>query len=158
MRQICCGRGVSADMPPHAGDASSCKAVPDAGFVAADVPGRVAMLLETAEAAIAGWLRANGENPTDANIEGFRLLALHRQSARLDPRLNACRESCRELIYQCNMARACPAEAARRLRMAGMVRDHLLLFVAGKLENPALGAFCCAARPLRNADTNKGEQ
>lgn len=114
---------------------------------------RTAAMLAIAEAVIVRWLRAHGRTPTEARVEGYRLLALQRQGARRDPTFNACRESCRELIYQCNMARAYPAEAARRLRLAAMVCRHLALFVFGKLETAALGEFCCASRPLRAAGT-----
>jgi len=95
-----------------------------------------------------------GEPPGSGEIEGFRLLALHRQAARGTPSFNACRESCRELIFQCNMARVSDdtAARARRLRLAAMVARHLALFVAGTLENAGLGEFCCSARDLRGRD------
>ncbi len=121
---------------------------PDTAF-ADSVTEHIDTLLAIAESAVAQWLRAHGGSPTTGQVEGFRLLALHRQGARLDPTFNACRESCRELIYQCNMARAHPAQAVRRLRLASMVCRHLVLFVFGKLETAALGEFCCASRPLR---------
>ena len=134
-------------------DIETILASPDS-TAATGVPQQAAALLEAAEAAIGSWLRASGESPTEGEVEGFRLLALHRQGARVDPSFNACRESCRELIYQCNMAQARPTEATQRLRLAAMVCRHLQLFIAGKMENAALGEFCCAAKPLRKTDTN----
>lgn len=118
---------------------------------AADAAAQVGALLDASERVVEDWLRAHGRKPTQGVVEGFRLLALHRQAARGDPSFNACRESCRELIYQCNMARAAPdaGECARRLRLAASVAAHLALFIAGKLENARLGEFCCSARGLR---------
>ena len=59
---------------------------------------------------------ARADAPTRARVEGFRLLALHRQGAQGDPSFNACRETCRELVYHHNLvrARAGPSRAARR--------------------------------------------
>ncbi len=112
---------------------------------------RTEQLLADAQAAVTAWITAQGSEPTDDAVEGFQLLGLHRQAARLDPSFNACRESCRELIYQCNVASAAEdhAEQDKRLRLAAMVGDHIALFVAGKLETAGLGTFCCAARPVR---------
>ena len=89
-------------------------------------------------------------------LEGYRLLALHRQGARGDPSFNACRESCRELIYHCNMSMVEIADLPTHLRFAAMVCRHLLLFISGKLENSGLGEFCCAARPLRTREARQG--
>ena len=116
----------------------------------------IAGLLADAETAVTAWLTAQGATATHEHVEGFHLLGLHRQAARLDPSFNACRESCRELVYQCNVAAAAEdeAEQARRLRLAAMVGDHIALFVAGKLETAGLGTFCCAARPVRATDDN----
>ena len=108
-------------------------------------------LLAIGEASLESWLAARGETPTDARAEGFRLLALHRQGARGDPSFNACRETCRELVYHVNCAASAPdgAGAARHLRLAAMVARHVVLFIDGKLETAGLGEFCCASRPLR---------
>jgi hypothetical protein len=38
-------------------------------------------------------------------VEGFLLLALHRQGAKGDPSFDACRETCRELVYDYNLIR-----------------------------------------------------
>ena len=111
-------------------------------------------LLAVGETALESWLVAQGKTPTDTTVEGFRLLALHRQGARGDPSFNACRESCRELVYQCNCVAAAPddADAARHVRLAAMVARHLVLFIDGKLEVAGLGEFCCSSRPLRMHD------
>lgn len=115
---------------------------------------RVAALLDEAEAVLSRWLLAHGLTPTEARREGYRLLALHAQGARRDPTFNACRESCRELIYQCNMALTADGgeERARRLALAEAVLTHLRLFIDGKLEVAGLGTFCCASRPLREKE------
>jgi len=108
-------------------------------------------LLALGETILEAWLTARGEAPTAREVEGFRLLALHRQGARGEPSFNACRETCRELVYHHNLVRLNPAHAdsARRLRLGAMVGRHLALFVGGKLEVAGLGEFCCASRPLR---------
>ena len=107
------------------------------------------------EAVLEHWLTAHEREPTQSAVEGFRLLALHRQGAKGDPSFNACRETCRELVYHHNVildvALAAPdnAEAASRVVMMRFVLNHLYLFVSGKLEEAGLGEFCCSARPLR---------
>jgi hypothetical protein len=119
--------------------------------LAADAARHIAALLAAGESVLEEWLRAHGRQPTQRRVEGFRLLALHRQAAGGEPSFNACRESCRELVFQCNMAAAedNAAGRARRLRLAAMVATHLALFVAGKLEDAGLGEFCCSSRDLR---------
>lgn len=133
--------------------ADTIAAMPEAALAEQAVPLTQA-LLEASESVLEDWLRGHGQVPGSGEIEGFRLLALHRQAARGTPSFNACRESCRELIFQCNMARVSDdtAARARRLRLAAMVARHLALFVAGKLENAGLGEFCCSARDLRGRD------
>ncbi len=71
-------------------------------------------LLLIGEAALEGWVLSRGEVPTHAKTEGFRLLALHRQGARGEPSFNACRETCRELVYHrnCVVAASDSAETA----------------------------------------------
>jgi hypothetical protein len=122
--------------------------------LAATAPQRADELLKIGEAILEIWLTARSETPTGRTVEGFRLLALHRQGARGDPSFNACRETCRELVYYHNLVRRDSAhtDAARRLRLAAMVAQHLMLFIGGKLEVAGLGEFCCAARPLRQPD------
>ena len=84
-------------------------------------------------------------------MEGFRLLALHRQGADKDPSFNACRETCRELVYHFNLLTLpTPDEQAEQYaRMMALVANHLFLFVSGKMETEQLGVFCCASKPLR---------
>ena len=137
-------------MPPSLPIAAAIADMTD-DALAADVEPLVAALLAAAGTVLEAWLRAHDKRPTQALLEGFHLLALHRQAARGAPGFNACRESCRELIFQCNMASdaADTAGRARRLRLAAMVATHLALFVAGKLEDAGLGEFCCSSRDLR---------
>ncbi len=129
-------------------------AVADADLVEA-APALADELLAIGEAALESWLLAKGKTPTGNTVEGFRLLALHRQGARGDATFNACRETCRELAYAYNCIRVEPAadDIAQRVRLAAMVARHLVLFIDGKLEVAGLGEFCCASRPLRLNET-----
>jgi hypothetical protein len=113
-------------------------------------------LLALGEAILEIWLAARGETPTMRTVEGFRLLALQRQGARGDASFNACRETCRELVYHRNLVCFEPSHAdlARRLRLSAMVARHLLLFISGKLEVAGLGEFCCSSRPLRQNEAS----
>ncbi len=117
-----------------------------------------AALLALAEEVIEHWVRARGEDPTGERREGFRLLALHRQGARDEPSFNACRESCRELVYHYNLLVLQPDDAAADVWAGMMARlaNHLCLFVAGKLQERGLGEFCCASRPLRTTADSAG--
>jgi len=109
-------------------------------------------LLTWGERILENWVEARDETPTASEREGFRLLALHRQGAKGDPSFNACRETCRELVYHRNLIHDDPenVETSKRLKMAAMVVRHLSLFVQGKMEEGALGEFCCSSRPLHN--------
>jgi hypothetical protein len=109
-----------------------------------------AELLRLGEEVIEHWIAGRGQAPTDETREGFRLLALHRQGAAGEPSFNACRETCRELVYHHNLIQAEPghAEAPRRAKLAAMVAMHLCLFVGGKMRQAGLGEFCCSSRPL----------
>ncbi|MGA9092302.1 MAG: hypothetical protein WB420_24715 [Bradyrhizobium sp.] len=129
-------------------------AMPDAALAAA-APDLADELLALGETILEVWLAARGEKPTTRTVEGFRVLALHRQGARGEPSFNACRETCRELVYYHNLVSLEPAHAdvARRLRLGAMVARHLMLFIGGKLEVAGLGEFCCASRPLRQHET-----
>ena len=109
-------------------------------------------LLAQAEAVLEEWLRARGEAPLAETVEGFRLLALHRQGARGSPSFNACRETCREIAYHYNLLAMKPD--ARTELMMSLLVEHLRLFVRGKLEVEGLGEFCCASRPLRKEAEN----
>ena len=130
-------------------------ASPDAAAAAAE-------LLTLGEEVLEHWICAKDEAPTQAKQDGFRLLALHRQGAKDVPSFNACRETCRELVYHHNLIIMQPGhpETAKRLRMAGLVANHLYLFVRGKLEESQLGEFCCSSKPVRSdaAGDNIGEQ
>ena len=110
-------------------------------------------LLRAGEEILEGWIAAHGGEPTQGEYEGLRLLALQRQGTRGIPSFNACRETCRELVYHRNLIALDPEHpnTAMRLKMASLVAMHLLLFVSGKLEVEGLGEFCCASRPLRAA-------
>lgn len=116
-------------------------------IAAADSP---AALLAAAEEVLERWVSARGGEPAAEEVEGFRLLALHRQGAKGVPSFNACRETCREIAYHYNLLTMRPAEdRARRLGMMRLLVTHLALFVRGKLEVDGLGEFCCSSRPLR---------
>ncbi|WP_298105693.1 hypothetical protein [Bradyrhizobium sp.] len=121
------------------------------GALAAAAAAHADELLSLGEAILEAWVAARGEAPTDIKVEGFRLLALQRQGAHGEPSFNACRETCRELVYHHNLVRidAAHADVGRRLRLGAMVARHLMLFVGGKLEVAGLGEFCCSAKPLR---------
>ena len=114
-------------------------------------PEVAAELLALGEEVLEHWVAATGPEPTRATREGFRLLALHRQGCTDEPSFNACRETCRELVYHYHLVNLEPQhpDTAQRLRMMALVANHLFLFVAGKLQVRALGDFCCASRPLR---------
>ncbi len=113
-------------------------------------------LLALGEAILEIWLAIHGKTPTAKKVEGFRLLALHGQGARGEASFNACRESCRELVYYRNLVCLDPAhpDTAHRLRLGAMVARHLVLFIGGKLEAAGIGEFCCSARPLRQRETS----
>ncbi len=110
-----------------------------------------AELLSLGEDVLAHWVAGKGLEPTQDAREGFRLLALHRQGCTDEPSFNACRETCRELVYHYNLVSLEPQhpDTGQRLRMMTLVANHLLLFVTGKLQVRGLGDFCCASRPLR---------
>ena len=108
-------------------------------------------LLQLGEEVLEHWVTAKGWEPTTDEREGFRLLALHRQGATGDPSFNACRETCRELVYHFNLLTLQPEheDSGRRLTLMALVANHLYLFIAGKMETQQLGEFCCSAKPLR---------
>ncbi len=121
-------------------------AAPCAGFDAGD-------LLRMSEEVLEHWVQAHRQTPTQEKREGFRLLALHRQGAKDDPSFNACRETCRELVYHYNLITMEPdhPETQKRQRLMIMVANHLFLFVGGKLQVQELGDFCCASKPIRQS-------
>ena len=108
-------------------------------------------LLQLGEEILQHWVLARGLQPTSGQREGFRLLALHRQGAQGEPGFNACRETCRELVYHYNLLTLSPdsAEAQKNAAMMALVANHLYLFISGKMQTQQLGEFCCASRPLR---------
>ena len=114
-------------------------------------PGSAAEYLRAGEEVLEHWCLGRGFDPTSDQKEGFRLLALHRQGAKGEPSFNACRETCRELVYHYNLITLEPehAETQKRLEMMRLIAMHLYLFVSGKMQVEGLGEFCCASKPLR---------
>ena len=114
-------------------------------------PGDAAEMLALGEEVLEHWVRARGEESTGELREGFRLLALHRQGCKDLPSFNACRETCRELVYHYNLLGPGGGDEAaeRRAGMMLLVARHLYLFVSGKMQVEQLGEFCCSSRPLR---------
>lgn len=113
--------------------------------------GEAPELLGLGEEILEHWVRARGKEPTEDLREGFRLLALHRQGADKEPSFNACRETCRELVYHYNLLTLEPDHeaSAQRARMMVLVANHLYLFISGKMQAGQLGEFCCSSRPVR---------
>jgi hypothetical protein len=113
-------------------------------------PADAAELLSLGEETLEHWVIARDMEPTPDLREGFRLLALHRQGATNEPSFNACRETCRELVYHYNLVTMQPEheDIAQRLKMMALVANHLYLFVTGRMETRQLGDFCCSSRPL----------
>ena len=118
---------------------------------APDAAAAAGELLDLGEKVLEHWVRGRGDMPTERTSEGFRLLALHRQGSRGEPSFNACRETCRELVFYYNLISGEPKspDNRRRLAMAAMIAKHLALFVSGKMQVQNLGEFCCSSRPLR---------
>lgn len=114
-------------------------------------------LLRASEEVLEHWITARGVEPTSDEREGFRLLALHRQGAKGEPSFNACRETCREVVYHYNLVTMQPdhADITDRVSMMALVSMHLYLFVSGKMQVAELGEFCCSAKPVRAADKNE---
>ena len=114
-------------------------------------------LLHLSEEVIEHWIVARGEVPGDEKREGFRLLGLHRQGAKGDPSFNACRETCREIVYHYNLISMQPdhTETTNRLEMMKMISSHLYLFISGKMQVAELGEFCCSSKPIRLAPETK---
>lgn len=108
-------------------------------------------LMALAEQVLVAWNLSRGAVPTDEASEGFRLLALHRQGAKGTPSFNACRETCREIVFRRNAAALYhddAAESRHQLQLMAMTAKHLTLFVGGKMTEAGLGDFCCSSRPL----------
>jgi hypothetical protein len=115
-------------------------------------PAHAAELLALGEEVLRHWIVARGGTPTAGRREGFALLALHRQGAAGEPSFNACRETCRELVYHYNLAQlgGDGPDAARVVRSMVLLARHLYLFVTGKMQVEQLGEFCCSSRPQRS--------
>ncbi len=113
-------------------------------------PATAQELLDLGEVSLQHWITAKDKEPTTDQREGFRILALHRQGAQGDLSFNACRETCREIVYHYNLVTMQPAheEAGQRLKMMALVTNHLFLFISGKMETQQLGDFCCSSKPL----------
>ena len=124
----------------------------EAPLSAANIEDSARALLAASEEVIEHWVVAREELPTQDEREGFRLLALHRQGAKGDASFNACRETCREVVYHYNLITMEPEhpDAANRLFMMGLVSKHLFLFISGKLQVAGLGEFCCSSKPIRS--------
>ncbi len=112
-------------------------------------------MLALGECTLEHWVRFRDMEPTETKREGFRLLGLHRQGAHKEPSFNACRETCRELVYYYNLAALKPEreKADGHLKMMAMIAHHLFLFVSGRMETRRLGDFCCSSRPLRTQES-----
>ncbi|MCP5093037.1 MAG: hypothetical protein GY949_19155 [Gammaproteobacteria bacterium] len=126
----------------------------EAPLATPDIAASAAELLQASEEVLEHWVTARGEVPTNDQREGFRLLALHRQGAKGDPSFNACRETCREVVYHYNLLtmRDVYSDITDRLIMMQMISKHLFLFISGKMRVAELGEFCCSAKPIRSAD------
>ena len=128
-----------------------------------DVQASLDELLRLSEEIVEHWIVARGDVPTDGTREGYRLLALHRQGATGDPSFNACRETCREVVYHYNLISMQPdhAETTNRLEMMKMISSHLYLFISGKMQVAELGEFCCSSKPIRQTpgfDSQKSQE
>jgi hypothetical protein len=124
--------------------------------VAASAPLTATTLLSIGEETLEHWVFAKDAEPTHEKKEGFRLIALHKQGAKGDPSFNACRETCRELVYHYNLITLDPEhpQTIKRLNMMTLVASHLYYFVTGKLQQAQLGEFCCSSRNLRANNNN----
>ena len=126
----------------------------DAPLLAGDHAHSAGEYLRASEEVLEHWVAARGDTPTQDTREGFRLLALHRQGATGDPSFNACRETCREVVYHYNLVTMQPehADIETRLQLMALVSKHLYLFISGKLQVAGLGEFCCSSKPIRSAE------
>ena len=59
------------------------------------------------------------------------MLALHRQGARGEPSFNACRETCREIVYRCNLITLVPARTELEGVLTAIWQDVLGLDTVG---------------------------
>jgi len=107
--------------------------------------------LMVGEEMLENWLTAQERVPTQDTKEGFRILALQRQGCKGEPSFNACRETCRELVYYYNLITLEPSskDMASRLSMMDMVAKHLVLFIGNKMMDDQVGEFCCSSKVNR---------
>jgi len=121
---------------------------PQAGLSSAE---RATGYLQAGEEILEQWIIAHGNDPTADKKEDFRILALQRQGSKGDPSFNACRETCRELVFHYNLVQQKNAgeNVDDILNMMELVAKHLVLFVGGKMQNAELGEFCCSSKSLR---------
>jgi hypothetical protein len=122
----------------------------------ADPCGAAEALLGIGEEVIEHWVVAREMKPTEELREGFRLLALHRQGAKGEAAFNACRETCRELVYYYNLVtmQTDHTDTSNRVEMMKLIASHLYLFVSGRMQVAELGDFCCSSKPIRQATDN----
>jgi hypothetical protein len=113
-------------------------------------------MLSLGEKTLEHWVLAKDQVPTMDKKEGSRLIALHRQGAKGDPSFNACRETCRELVYHYNLITLDPThkETIKRNVMMKLVASHLYYFISGKMEQSQVGEFCCSSRSIRAEQDN----
>ena len=112
---------------------------------------RAAAFVHASEQVLENWIESHDGVPTQEEKEGSRLLALHRQGAKGDPSFNACRETCRELVYRYNVIKSDDPETdeVKMLKMMRLLARHIFFFISGKLQEAKLGEFCCSSKPLR---------
>lgn len=112
---------------------------------------RAAAFIHASELVLENWIESHDGVPTQEEKEGSRLLALHRQGAKGDPSFNACRETCRELVYRYNVIKSNDPETdeEKMLKMMRLLARHIFFFISGKLQEAKLGEFCCSSKPLR---------
>ena len=112
--------------------------------------------LQVGKEMLENWLAAQERVPTQDEKEGFRILALHRQGCKGEPSFNACRESCRELVYYYNLItmESDSGEIPSRLVMMNMGAKHLVLFIGNKMMDEQVGEFCCSSK-VNRLDSDK---
>ncbi len=123
----------------------------DGAYALENAKGLAGELLSLGENVLQFWAISRDEVPTSDKKEGFVILALHKQGAKGEPSFNACRETCREIVFQHNVILQAhePKVTLGALKLMIMVVRHLALFVSGKLEVSGLGEFCCASKSVR---------
>jgi len=90
-------------------------------------------LLRLGEETLEHWIVARDMEPVTDKREGFRLLALHRQGATGDPSFNACRETCRELVYHYNLL---PQNTKWDFKVGGALSSQRTVIELATTEDP----------------------